>query len=61
MPRTIYPCNGKALEKIEKKLRKNNVQNTVTKEHIRVYKVYNVSNASNRTKKSETIKLNQLS
>ena len=51
MSRTIYPRNGKALEKIEKKLRKNNVQNTVTKEHIRVYKENDVSNASNRTKK----------
>ena len=53
MSRTIYPLNGKALEKIEKTFRKNNVQTTVTKEHIRVYKENDVSNASNRTKKSE--------
>ena len=37
-------------EKIEKKLQKNNVQNTVKREHIRVDKENDISNASNSTK-----------
>ena len=43
-------------EKIEKKLQKNNVQNTVKREHIRVDKENDISNASNSTKIDESKK-----
>ena len=40
-------------EKIEKKLQKNNVQKTVTREHISVDKENDISNASNSSKTDE--------
>ena len=40
-------------EKIGKKIQKNNVKNTVTKEHVRVGKENDVSNATNSTKTNE--------
>ena len=43
-------------EKIEKQLRKNNVQNTVTRKHIKIGKENDISNASNGTKTDENKK-----
>ena len=40
----------------KKKLQKNNIQNTVTREHIRVDKENDISNASNSTKTDENKK-----
>ena len=43
-------------ENIEKKLQKNNIQNTVTREHIRVDRKNDISNVSNSIKTNESKK-----
>ena len=43
-------------EKIEKKIQKTNVENTVTSEHLRVDKENYISNASNSTKTNKNKK-----